>query len=108
MSVEPGSDGSVGPAAGVGEAAESRQVSITVNGIRIQVTERVLVREVVKKASEAGAISGFVEEYVIERIDTIGEYGLEVTIEVQESDEFMAIPIGKTPLASGLPSILGR
>lgn len=107
MSVEPGSDSSVGPAAGVGEAAESNQVSITVNGTRIQVTETVVVREVVEKASEAGAISGFVEEYVIERIDTIGEHGLDATIEVRESDEFMAIPIGKTPVASGLPSILG-
>lgn len=104
MSVEPGRDGGGRPVASVGEAAESKVVSITVNGARIQVTERVTVREIVEKANEADAISGIVEEYVIERIDTIGEHRLHETIEVRESDEFMAIPFGKTPLALGLHS----
>ena len=99
MSVEPGADDRVGPVASVREDVESTYVSITVNGARIQVTEHVTVREIVEKASDAGAISGFVEEYVIERIEEDGDLGLTETIVVRESEEFIAVPIGKTDVA---------
>lgn len=99
MSIEPGSD-TAGSAAHTGEDAKLKIVSIRVNGAQIQVYERVTVREIVEKASEAGAISGVIEEYVIERVETVGEHGLEEEIEVQELEEFMAIPFGKTEVAT--------
>ena len=98
MSIDPGSD-TVGPAAHTGEDVKMKIVSIKVNGAHIQVYERVTVREIVEKASDAGAISGVIDEYVIERIETVGEHGLDEDIEVLELEEFMAIPIGKTEVA---------
>lgn len=98
MSIEPG-NGTVGPAAPTGEEVELKTVSIRVNGTQIRVSERVTVREIVEKANEAGAISGIIEEYVIERVETVGEHSLDEEIEVLELEEFMAIPIGKTEVA---------
>lgn len=100
MSTSPGGDGNVGPATNTGEFSESKIVSITVNGTQIQVTERVTVREIVRLASAAGAISGLIEEYVIERVTEDGEHGLDQTITVIESEEFMAVPVGSTPVAT--------
>lgn len=100
MSTSPGGDSKVGPAANTGEFSESKIVSITVNGTQIQVRERVTVREIVTEASAAGAISGLIEEYVIERVTEDGEHGLDQTITVIESEELMAVPVGSTPVAA--------
>ena len=47
MSTSPGNDRNVGPVASTGEISESKLLWITVNGTRIQVTERVTVRDIV-------------------------------------------------------------
>lgn len=103
MSHEPGTDGNDRPATSVSELVEDTHVSIKVNGARIEVTTRVTVREIVEKANAAGAISGFIEEYVVERVAKVGEHGLDETIEVEEEEEFMAIPTGPTEVALWLP-----
>ena len=99
MSIDPGSD-TAGPATHTGKDVNMKFVSIKVNGAQIQVSERVTVRKIVERASEAGAISGVIEEYVIERVETVGEHGLKEVIEVQELEEFMAIPVSKTEVAT--------
>lgn len=100
MSTSPGGDSNVGPVASTGEISESKLLWITVNGTRIQVTERVTVREIVTRASAAGAVSGLIEEYVIERVAKDGELRLDETITVIEFEEFMAVPVGVTPVAA--------
>ena len=99
MSDIPGDEGGAGPVASVDDATEARRVQIKVNGIAIEVTESVEVREVLAKAKGAGAIEGSVEEYILERIEKEGEIGIEETVTVTELEEFLAVPIGKTDVA---------
>lgn len=72
---------------------------IKVNGMTIEVVEKVTIREVLAKAKGAGAIEGEVDEYVIERIDREGELGLEEVVVVTDQEEFLAVPTGKTDVA---------
>lgn len=96
----PGSDqGDVGPLANVDDATEAMRVRIKVNGVTIEVTEKIRIREVLIKARDAGAIEGSVEGYVIERVEKEGEVTLEETIIVTELEEFLAVPTGKTEVA---------
>lgn len=96
----PGGDESgTGPVAGVDDAVEVGRVQIKVNGITIEVTESVRVREVLARAKDAGAIEGSVEEYIIERVEREGELGIEETVTVTELEEFLAVPTGKTDVA---------
>ena len=96
----PGGDASgTGPVASVDDAAEVSRVQIKVNGITIEVTESVRIREVLARAKDAGAIEGTVEEYIIERVEKEGELGIEETVTVTELEEFLAVPTGKTDVA---------
>ena len=104
MSNIPGGDGGgAGPVANVDAATEVSRVRIKVNGVTIEVTEeitgKVVVREMLIKARDAGAIEGSVEEYVIERVEREGEVKIDEVIEVTESDEFLAVPTGSTEVA---------
>ena len=100
MSNIPGGDGGgAGPVANVDAATEIRRVRIKVNGVTIEVTEKVKVREMLIKARDAGAIEGSVEAYVIERIEEEGEVAIDEVIEVTGSDEFLAVPTGATEIA---------
>ena len=76
-----------------------RRVEIKVNGVTIEVTSKVESREVLTKARDAGAIEGLVEEYVIERVEKEGEIAPEEIIIVEELEEFLAVPTGKTNVA---------
>ncbi len=104
MNRAPGDDSNARPVANVDESSESELVSIIVNGAEIHVAERVTVREILKSASSAGAISGLVEEYVIERVEREGDHGPDDEIIVVESEEFMAVPAAPTPVAAGARS----
>ena len=89
-------NGDIGPVARVDE---SQTVAVSVNGVTIQVTRLVTVRDLITQAKAAGAIEGLVEEYVIERVAAEGEIGIEQTITVVELEEFLAVPIGRTEVA---------
>lgn len=100
MSDTPGNgEGDAGAVAHTGEATEVRHVKIKVNGIVIDVTEEVEIREILIKAKGAGAIEGVIEEYVVERIDEEGELEIEKVIKVKESERFVATPTGRTDVA---------
>ena len=94
-----GAEGGVGPVADVDDATEVTRVNIKVNGLTIEVTKKVSVRKILTKAKEAGCIEGEVEEYVIERVSGEGELGLRETIVVEDLEEFLAVPTGKTEVA---------
>ena len=98
MNEIPGGDEGIGPVATVDEATVSH-VKVKVNGLTIEVTKEVKVREVLSKAKEAGCIEGEVDEYVIERVSVEGELGLQETIVVEEHEEFLAVPVTKTEVA---------
>ena len=100
MTTAPRDHSNASPAANVDDSSASKFVSITVNGAQIQVAERVKVREIVQKASKAGAISGLVDEYVIESVAKEGEHGLDAEITVVELEEFMAVPAAPTTVAN--------
>ena len=89
-------DGDVDPLPAV---HDSPNVQVNVNGVGIQTTAVVKVRDLIRKAKDAGAIEGLVEEYVIERVAVEGEIGIEATITVNECEDFLAVPIGKTEVA---------
>ena len=91
--------GGTGPVARVDEAGEVERVRIKVNGVEIEVTREVRVLEIIKIAKGAGAIEGLVEEYVIERVKSEGEIGIDATITVAEKEKFLAVPVGKTEVA---------
>lgn len=100
MSDIPGSDeGCAGPVTNVDGATEIGRVKIKVNGVTIEVTEKVKVREILTKAKDAGAIEESVEVYVIEKVEKEGEMAIDETIEVTEFEEFLAVPTGKTEVA---------
>lgn len=94
-----GGNGGVGPVDNAGGATELSRVQIKVNGVTIEVTSKVGIREVLTKARDAGAIEGLVEEYVIERVEEEGEIAPEEIITVKELEEFLAVPTGKTEVA---------
>ena len=91
--------GDVEPRTNAGGATEFSLVQIKVNGVTIEVTSKVKIREVLTKARDAGAIEGLVEEYVIERVEEEGEIAPEEIIIVKEFEEFLAVPTGKTDVA---------
>ena len=93
-----GDQGGVGPVTNVDDAAKV-SVQIKVNGLTIEVTKEVGVHAVLKKAKEAGCIEGAVDEYVIERVSVEGELHGHETIVVEEHEEFLAVPVGKTAVA---------
>lgn len=97
--VPEGDEGGVGPVATVNDATKVSRVNIRVNGLTIEVTKGVTVREVLSTAKAAGCIEGEVDEYVIERVSVTGELGLQETIVVEEHDEFLAVPTTKTDVA---------
>ena len=94
-----GDEGGTGPVAGVDDVTEGVRVQIKVNGITIEVTEEVDVREVLNKAKDGGAIEGSVEEYIIERVEKEGEIKIGEIVTVREHEEFLAVPTGKTEVA---------
>ena len=99
MGIGPGNgDRDALPVARVGESQVER-VRIKVNGVEIEVTNKVKVRDLIKGAKGAGAIEGLVEEYVIERVKSEGEIGIGEVITVVEKEEFLAVPVGKTEVA---------
>ena len=85
--------------ASVDDATEVGSVRIKVNGITIEVTKDVRIREILAKAKESGAIEGSIEDYTIERVEIEGEMGIEETVTVTKLEEFLAVPIGKTDVA---------
>lgn len=97
-------EGGAGAVANTGEVTEIRHVKIKVNGIVIDVTEEVEIREILIKAKGAGAVEGVVEEYAIERVDKEGELKIGETITVRESERFVAVPTGSTPVARSAQS----
>lgn len=100
MSDIPGSDGGgAGPVTNVDGVTEIGRVKIKVNGVTIEVTEKVKVREILTKARDAGAIEELAEVYVIEKVEKEGEMAIDETIEVTEFEEFLAVPTGKTDVA---------
>ena len=100
MSEIPGGDeGGRGPTATVNEVTDVSHVKIKVNGLTIEVTKEVTVHEVLSRAKEAGCIEGGVDEYVIERVSAEGELNLQMTIVVEEHEEFLAVPTTKTEVA---------
>ena len=91
-----------GGAGQVDNVAEVRHVQIKVNGMVIDVTETVMVREILTKAKRAGAIEGAIEEYILERVEEegeLGELGIDETITMAELEEFLAVPTGRTEVA---------
>ena len=94
-----GDNGGVGPVANAGGATELSRVQIKVNGVTIEVTREVEIREILAKARDAGAIEGLVEKYVIERVEEEGEIAPGEVIMVKELEEFLAVPTGKTDVA---------
>ena len=94
-----GDEGGTRPVAGVDDVTEGVHVQIKVNGITIEVTEKVEVREVLDKAKNGGAIEGSVEEYIIERVEKEGEIKIGETVKVKEHEEFLAVPTGRTDVA---------
>ena len=83
-----------------GESPGVERVPIKVNGVEIEVAEEVLVRELVAKAKERGAIAGSVDEYVVERVTLEGEFAITETIRIGEHEEFLAVPVEPTTVAS--------
>ena len=94
-----GGENGIGPVASIDSTEETSHVQIKVNGITINVTETVQVREVLVKAKDANAIEGSIDEYVIEKVNEEGEIKIEETIKVTELEEFIAVPTGKTDVA---------
>ena len=94
-----GDEGGTGPVAGVDDVTEGVRVQIKVNGITIEVTEKVEVREILDKAKDGGAIEGPVEEYIIERVKKEGEIKIDEIVNVRNREEFLAVPTGKTDVA---------
>ena len=94
-----GDEGGTGPVGSVDDITEGVRVQIKVNGITIEVTEKVEVREVLEKAKDGGAIEGLVEEYIIERVEKEGEIKIGEIVTVREREEFLAVPTGKTDVA---------
>ena len=91
-----------GPANAVtkaGEVKATATVQVKVNGITIEVTEEVVVKDLLAKAKEAGCIEGTVDEYVIERVTAEGEVPGETTIVVEDDEEFLAVATGPTEVA---------
>ena len=82
-----------------GEPPEVDRLPVKVNGVEIEVAEEVLVRELVAKAKERGAISGSVDEYVVERVTQEGEFGIDETIRITEREELLAVPVEPTTVA---------
>lgn len=99
MNEIPGDDEGKGPVATVDEATAVSRVKIKVNGLTIEVTKEVEIRDVLSNAKDAGCIEGEVDEYVIERVSAEGEMGLQEIIVVEEHEEFLAVPITKTEVA---------
>ena len=99
MSEVPGNDGPVGSVSEVGEAEAATLVRIGVNGKVLEVTKEVTVKAILAKAKEAGCIEGQVEKYVIERVSEAGQLSQETTIVVEETEAFVAVPKGPTPVA---------
>ena len=93
-----GGGGGTGPVANVDAAGEVSTVRIKVNGVTIEVTGKVMVREMLIKARDVGAIEGSTE-YTVEKVEKEGELKNDEVIEVMESDEFLAVPTGPTPVA---------
>ena len=89
-----------GPIALAEDGAQNTLVQIQVNGVIIEVTEKVKANELLIKAKDAGGISGKVEEYIVERVEVEGEIRREEIIIVKEQEEFLAVPQGKTEVAS--------
>jgi len=89
--------GSVAP---VDESRGVESLRVKVNGVEIEVTEEVVVaRELVVKAKEKGGIAGYVDEYVVERLNQEGEIRIDETIRITEHEEFLAVPAEATPIA---------
>ena len=100
MSKIPGEDRSgTGSVARVDDPATVSRVPINVNGMTIEVTRHVEAREIVTKAIEAGAIEGSLDEYIVERVEEVGEIKLVERITVTEHEKFVAVPKGPTPVA---------
>lgn len=88
-----------GPVAAVDDPAGVNHVPIKVNGTTIEVAKSVEVREILAKAIDAGAIEGSLDEYIIERVERVGEIGIDERITVTEHEEFVIVPAGSTPVA---------
>ena len=86
------------PSAPSGETRGVERIRVKVNGVEIEVTEEVVVRELVVKAKEKGGIAGFVDDYVVERLNQEGEIRIDETICLSEREEFLALP-AQGPLA---------
>ncbi len=81
------------------ESQGARRVPVKVNGVEIEVAEEVLVRELVDKAREKGAIAGSVNECVVERVTQEGEFGIDETIRITEREELLVVPVEPTTVA---------
>lgn len=86
-------------AGSVADVNDATKVSIIVNGMEIEVEKSVEIREILRKAKDAGAIEGLIDEYVIERVEEDGELKCGETIEVKPDERFLAVPTGSTPVA---------
>ena len=101
MASEAASDSNkAGSVAPVDESRGVKPLRVKVNGVEIEVTEELVVaRELVVKAKEKGGIAGYVDEYVVERLNQEGEIRIDETIRITEHEEFLAVPVEATPTA---------
>ena len=88
-----------GPVAATDDPAEIGRVPIKVNGMTIEVARSIEAHEILTKARDAGAIEGSIDEYIVERVEEVGEIGLDERITVTDREEFVVVPKGSTPIA---------
>lgn len=95
------------PAAGahINAPADSQLVQITLNGVTLTVKKIVSVKELLRKAYGSNAISRpFEDHYIVavkehDKPDKSDEYHLGMTIELSESERYLAVPTRLASLA---------
>ena len=73
----------------------------TVNDVKIESQyEKLTALEILVKASEHGAIEGKPEDYILQSLkDGDRKYKPEDTVDLSVDSEFIALPVGSTPVA---------
>ncbi len=79
----------------------TRVFAYTVNGVKIESQyEKLTALEILEIAVERGAIEGKPEDYILQSLkDEDRTYKPEDTVDLSEDDEFIALPVGPTPVA---------
>ena len=73
----------------------------TVNDVKIESRyEKLTALEILETAAERGAIEGKPEDYILQSLkDDAREYKPEDTVDLSVDNEFIALPVGSTPVA---------